>query len=160
MGLICEKSNQWLDILWERMVSIAQTLLIICCSHPILFFIAAWRKIAPTMFYLHLTHFIAQRIGILTCTINRPLYNPTNATLIRLAFNSTNPTGTNLALPGMYDIGCKTVFDANGNTISTNSTTSGSIPSATPKTSSGAVIKSQGLVVLFSAMVINLAWLL
>jgi hypothetical protein len=70
----------------------------------------------------------------------RPSYYPANATLIRLAFDPTNASSTNLALPEMYDAGCGTVLAVTGNGSST--TGPPAVPSPTGEASSGTVLSS------------------
>ncbi|BCS26843.1 uncharacterized protein APUU_51554A [Aspergillus puulaauensis] len=49
-----------------------------------------------------------------------PLYNPTEDTLVRLAYN--NQTGANLARPYQYDKGCNSTFPVNGSASQPKST--------------------------------------
>lgn len=63
-----------------------------------------------------------------------PQYSPTGNTLIRLAYN--NLTGTNLALPIIYDGACPTKFAYNGTNNGTASGTSSSTGAATSSSSS------------------------
>lgn len=63
-----------------------------------------------------------------------PMYNPAGNTLIRLAYN--NVTGTNLAMPILYDGACHTTFAYNGTSNSTASATASSTRAATSSSSS------------------------
>jgi cholinesterase len=63
-----------------------------------------------------------------------PKYNPTGNTLIRLAYN--NVTGTNLAMPILYDGSCPTKFAYNGTSNITASPTASSTGAATSSSSS------------------------
>jgi cholinesterase len=58
-----------------------------------------------------------------------PMYNPLGNTLIRLAYN--NVTGTNLAMPILYDGACPTKFAYNGTSNSTASATASATASST-----------------------------
>jgi cholinesterase len=63
-----------------------------------------------------------------------PQYTPSGNTLIRLAYN--NMTGTNLAMPDLYDSSCPTKFAYNGTSNSTASATASSTGAATSSSSS------------------------
>jgi cholinesterase len=63
-----------------------------------------------------------------------PEYSPSGNTLIRLAYN--NLTGTNLAMPLLYDGACPTKFAYNGTSNSTASATASSTGEATSSSSS------------------------
>jgi cholinesterase len=96
-----------------------------------------------------------------------PAYNPAMSTLVRLAFGGG--TGTNLALPEIYDAPCGTIFPitnagvngtGNGSATSTSRTTPTSSGS-TAKTSSGSATSvSSSSLVIVAFTVAALAWLL
>lgn len=94
-----------------------------------------------------------------------PAYSPTMSTLVRLAFDDA--TGTNLALPEMYDAPCGTIFPITG--VGANGTRNGSATSTSTSTSSGsmaAVSSGNAISVSSSSLVIGaftvaaMAWLL
>ena len=63
-----------------------------------------------------------------------PQYNPTGNTLIRLAYN--NQTGTNLAMPVLYDAACNASFPVNSTGSGTANSTATSTGSTSTATSS------------------------
>jgi cholinesterase len=94
-----------------------------------------------------------------------PAYNPTMSTLVRLAFGEA--TGTNLALPEMYDAPCGTIFPitaavANGTTNGNMASTSTSTSSSSTKTASSgnAISVSSGSLVTIIFTVATLVSLL
>jgi carboxylesterase type B len=78
-----------------------------------------------------------------------PAYDPTKNTLVRLGFNET--TGTNLALPHLYDAVCGTIFSVDG-VISNGTGTSGSTGSTTsakPSSANAIAVSSRLMISVF-----------